>query len=293
MSGTHLQIEDIDLGVLRVTVALDAGPRVLGYARHDGPQLFASLPGEVIGSATGEFAFLGGHRLWRAPEIPAITYEPDDRRVGIDRTDHGIRLIGPRGVEGITKTVELRQRGDMTVVDHTLRNEGPGQVRCAAWAITQLAPGGVAVLPQPLEPADTAGVLPNRAVVFWPYTDPAAPEIELGRSELLVHASDAGTPSKVGQANRRGWMAYVLDGELFVKWSPLHDHSLDYADLGASVECYRDHRFLELESLGPLAEIAPGTELRHREVWTLIDVQGRPVEDVLASLPEQPAEMID
>jgi hypothetical protein len=277
------QIEIFDLGPVEVTVVRSAGPRILGYARPGGPQLFASLPGEVIHSATGDFAFIGGHRLWRAPEIPAVTYEPDDRPVGIVRSDRGIRVSGPADLDGITKTIEVRQEGPVTVVEHTLTNMGPSPVRCAAWGITQLAPGGTAVLPQPLEAADPAGVLPNRTMVFWAYTDPA--DIEFRRSEVRIHGSDAGR-SKVGQPNRRGWMAYALDEEVFVKWSPLHDDALDYADLGASIECYRDHRFLELESLGPLTDLEPGAELRHREAWRLIPLGGRPLDDVLASLPE-------
>ena len=124
--------------------------------------------------------------------------------------------------------------------------------------------------------------------MLWPYTDPAAPEIEFGSDVVRVHASDSAPRAKLGQPNRMGWTAYVLGTELFVKWSPLHDDALEYADLGASIECYRDHRFLELES-----ELAPGATADHREVWTLLELRDRSLDEVLASLPEQPAEMID
>jgi hypothetical protein len=282
----------IDLGDVTVTVVLDAGPRILGYADRGGPQLFAALPGEVI-DKPGGFEFIGGHRLWRAPEIPAVTYRSDNDPVVVDRVDDGVRITGAPDADLITKTITLRQLGAMTVVDHTLLNQGIAPVRCAAWAITQLAPGGTAVLPQSLTPADVGGVLPNRAVVLWPYTDPSAPDIEFRSSELRIHASDTAEKSKIGQANRRGWTAYEQGDRLFVKWSPLHQDSRDYADLGASVECYRDQRFLELESLGPLTDLEPGETLHHREVWTLIRLEERPLDEVLASLPEQPAEMVD
>lgn len=292
--STDYQTEVIRLGDVEVTVVLDAGPRVLGYARRGGPQLFASLPGEVIDQPGGEdFSFVGGHRLWRAPEVPRVTYGSDSYPVAIDRLDHGVRLTGGPDGEGVAKTISLRQRGAVTVVDHTLLNAGNAPIQCAAWAITQLTPGGVAVLPQPLAPSDPDGVLPNRLIVLWPYTDPAAPEIALGASELRIHASAATTRSKVGQPNRRGWIAYVLGSEVFVKWSPLHDDALAYVDFGATIECYRDHRFLELESLSPLTELAPGAALHHREVWTLIELRGRSLEEVLASLPGKPPEMTD
>ena len=288
-----IETETFDLGEVAVTVVLDAGPRILGYVRRDGPRMFANVPDAVLESATGAYALLGGHRLWRAPEIPAITYQPDDRPVGVDRLEDGVRLTGPPDIEGITRTVALHQRGTMTVVDHVLLNTGPAPIRCAPWAITQLAPGGTAVLPQSLAPSDPAGVQPNRTVVLWPYTDPSGQEIEFRSSELRIHASNSEHRTKVGQENRRGWIAYVRDDELFVKWSPLHQYDTDYADLGASVQCYRDHRFLELETLGPLTDLEPGQDVSHREVWTLIGLKGSPLDEVLASLREQPAEMLE
>jgi hypothetical protein len=291
---TDHQTETFDLGVVEATVVLDAGPRILGYARRGGAQLFASVPGEVLDRPGGPgLELIGGHRLWRAPEVPRVTYRPDDQPVAVDRFDAGVRLTGVPDGEGVTKTISLHQRGAMTVVDHTLLNAGSAPIVAAAWAITQLVPGGFAVLPQPVEPVDPDGVLPNRAIVLWPYTDPAAPEIEFGSDVVRVHASDSAPRAKIGQPNRKGWTAYVLGTELFVKWSPRHDDALDYADLGASVECYRDHRFLELESLGPLTELAPGTAAHHREVWTLLELRDRSLDEVLASLPEEPAEMID
>ena len=63
-----IETQTIDLGPVEVSFAVNAGPRILGYARHGGPQLFASLPDDVIEHpAIGTYRFLGGHRLWRAP----------------------------------------------------------------------------------------------------------------------------------------------------------------------------------------------------------------------------------
>ncbi len=287
------ETETFDLGPVVVTVVLDAGPRVLGYSRHNGPQVFADLPGDEIPRRDGPpFEFIGGHRLWRAPEVPAVTYRPDGAPVAIDRDGDVVHIGGAADDDGIVKAIALWQHGTVTVVDHTILNGGDRPIRCAPWAITQLAPGGTAVLPQPSGPADPDGVLPNRTIVLWPYTDPSSPEIGIRPDEVSIYATGAMARTKVGQPNRRGWTAYHLDDEVFVKWSPLHDDSLDYADLGASVECYRDHRFLELESLGPLTDLEPGGSIQHREAWTLIPLDGGPRDEVLASLPERPAELI-
>lgn len=277
----------LTLGPVEVTVALAAGPRILGYARPGRRQLFAELPDVVIRRPdVGTFRFLGGHRLWRAPEEPAVTYQPDDHGVVVERRDGGVGLVGAPDRDGLVKTITVRQHGELTAVDHTLRNDGAAPVAVAPWAITQLVTGGTAILPQPA--ADPEGLLPDRQLVFWPYTDPAAPEVLLRRGDVRVHASFRPSRTKLGQANRRGWLAYHLEDQLFVKWAPLHDDGRPYVDLGSSVEVYRDERFCELESLGAHVTLAPGGEVAHREVWTLLDVPAQRLDAVLDALPDVP-----
>jgi len=75
---------------------------------------------------------------------------------------------------------------------------------------------------------------------------------------------------------------------MFVKWSPLHRDSELYVDRGVSVECYRDERFIELETLGPLVTVQPGKRVAHREIWMLRRVSADTVADVLESLPTEP-----
>jgi hypothetical protein len=284
-----LETTTIDLGFVAATVAVNAGPRVLGYARTDGPNLFASLPDEVIEhAAVGTFRFLGGHRLWRAPEVPAVSYMADDAPVTIANTEAGVEIVGPADGDGIVKAITLAQHGDFTAVDHELRNEGWSPLRLAPWAITQLAPGGTAYLPQRSGPVDDDGVLPNRHLVLWPYTDLSSPEITVRRDLVTVEASDREAKSKIGISNRRGWIAYARGGELFVKWAALHRDDDVYVDFGASAQCYRDERFIELETLGPLVTLQPGKRAAHREVWTLRNVPNGALDDVLDSLPSVP-----
>jgi hypothetical protein len=289
MGDVNVETQTIDLGPVAITVAVNAGPRILGYARHGGPQLFASLPDDVIEHPSiGTYRFLGGHRLWRAPEVPAVTYEPDDGSVDVRVGGDGIELVGPLGTDALVKAIAVTQSGEFTIVDHELRNEGWTPVRCAPWAITQLVPGGTAYLPQQRTPADEDGVLPNRHIALWPYTDVSAPEVTIGQEQVTVEASDRTSKSKVGLPNRLGWIAYALGNELFIKWSPLHRDGELYVDRGVSVECYRDERFIELETLGPLVTLQPGKRAVHREIWMLGAGAADAVPDILASLPPEP-----
>jgi hypothetical protein len=287
--STNIDARTFDLGPVEISVATQAGPRILGYSRKHGAQLFASLPGTVLQHASaGVFRFLGGHRLWRSPEVPVSTYQPDDTPVLIAEDQAGFTVEGAADSDGVVKTLSVSQRGSYTLVGHTLENRGMSSVLVAPWAITQLVPGGTAVLPEQLESVDIDGVLPNRRLVVWPYTDLSSAEIEFAVGGVALHATDSATKTKIGLPNRRGWLAYSLGDELFVKWSPLHDDGARYPDHGASVQCYRDKRFIELETVGPLTVLDPGSSVVHREVWQLLHLVDRPLDDILASLANTP-----
>lgn len=278
---------DIDLGPVVLRVATRAGPRVLGCTRPGRPALFADLPHAVLHDGMGgTYPLLGGHRLWRAPEEPATTYLPDDEGLDFVHVDDGIELVGTPDRDGITKRIHLRQAGDLTVVDHQLVNDGTAPVRTTPWAITQLTTGGTAILPQPVGDPDAA--LPDRSLVLWPYTDLGDPEVRFVGDTIRVDASQRPSRCKVGFANRRGWLAYHHGTQLFVKWGPLHDDDAPHVDRGSTAECYRDERFLELETLGPVADLEPGAAVHHRETWLLRDVAPGELEDVLAALPATP-----
>ena len=43
----------------------------------------------------------------------------------------------------------------------------------------------------------------------------------------------------------------------------------DYPDFGCSFEMYTDNKFLEMETLGPLATLGQGQSVTHTEHWSL------------------------
>ncbi|MEA3502392.1 MAG: hypothetical protein U9R47_06425 [Actinomycetota bacterium] len=258
-------------GDLTVTFA-DTGPRITGLRVGDGENLFAELPELVIERPGGSpFRFLGGHRLWLAPEVPSVTYAPDDDLVSVTHHEGSLCVRGGIDSNGIVREIEVstgRVEGTV-VVDHRIINVGDEAIEAAAWAITQLPADGAAILPIHAEPVDDGGYQANRSVVLWPYTNPGAEEFRWSRDAVVMKGSN-GPKQKVGVENRNGWVAYHRGSVLFAKWAPLHDATLRYADRGASVEVYRDHRFVELETLSPIRRLERGDALHHREVWRVI-----------------------
>jgi hypothetical protein len=269
---------------LELSVATAVGPRVLGIRPSGGDELFASLPGLRIDDAgVPPFSFRGGHRLWVAPEEPAVTYAADDRPVTVDDSGDGIVVTGPVDTAGWQKTVTLEPAGAGRLdVGHRLVNHGLPR-HAAAWAITQLRPGGRALLP--LGTARPDAYQADRSIVLWPYTRWDDPGITIGEHLIEIDGTRR-DPAKIGTALGRSWMAYRLGSELFVK-RPIPGVGVAYADLGATAQVFVNRHFVELETLGPLTRVGEGEAIEHREEWEVRDVDpAAPVETLVGLLED-------
>ena len=102
---------------------------------------------------------------------------PDDDPVNISLFENGIKVTQPTELKtGLQKSIEIQLPADSAHVTltHSLTNIGLWDVTCAPWAITQFKTGGMAIFPQ--IKTDT-GVLPNRSLTLWPYTDMTSPNV--------------------------------------------------------------------------------------------------------------------
>lgn len=277
----------LENAAISLLVTQSVGPRIISLRFNGGDNLFAELPDFVTERPDGKvFHFYGGHRLWHAPEHMPRTYIPDDEPVEVISDQTGLSITSRVEKEsGMEKAIQITLVEDkpQVIVRHTLTNHGPWPVECAPWAITQFKTGGMAILPQSWEQTD---VLPNRSLALWPYSDLASPQVSWGNGYILVRAEMA-SPFKVGFPNPRGWLAYWLDGTLFVKRAAF-DAKAAYYDYGSSSECYCNDRFLELETLTPIGTLSPGKSTTHTETWELYgDVPLPRDEDVVQEIVEQ------
>lgn len=256
----------LDNGLLRLDVATAFGPRIRSLQLGDRPSPFVRLPHLTLPVGDGRlFRMVGGHRLWAAPEHPATTYLPDEEPVAVERAANAVTLTAPAPTE---HPLEKRMRivldpGGVELV-HRLTNVGEEPIVTAAWAVTMLRPGGVALLPLGRAGADLHGA--ERSIVLWPYTDLDDPRLRVEAHQIAVWAQGE-QPTKVGTANTRGWLAYAIDDQVFVKRAGHADGA--HADLGATAQVYVGPGFCELETLGPLAVLAPGAGTEHTERWEL------------------------
>ncbi|MGZ4359968.1 MAG: hypothetical protein ACXVZW_09320 [Gaiellaceae bacterium] len=259
----------LDNGLLHLEALARTGPRIVRLLLHGvDKNLLAETPDASWKTPWGDYRLLGGHRLWCAPESPWSSVPEGDELIASELGD-GLRLEQLEPETKLRKVIEVELAATAAEVRlrHVMRNEGDQPRLLAPWAITMVRLGGTAILPQQIGPLGDVPQLPNRRLVLWPYSSWSEPRLELS-DELVTVRAEAGPPFKIGQLDSRGWIAYLLDDVLFCKRFGF-ETSREYPDLGCNAEVYCDTGALELESLAPIVELAPGEETVHEEVWQL------------------------
>ena len=269
-------------GTAELVVTLDVGPRILSAGLAGGGNLFAQLPEQIGGRGEKEWKIRGGHRFWTAPENDE-SYLLDNEPVAYRRiggSDLGIEIVSPQSPFGWQKTLKIEGQGKgRFTVTHTLRNGGTSPIEATPWALSVMAPGGTAILPQPepkLHPNDLPPGTPftnddfqaNRRLVLWKYTDLSDPRFRLEPAYWFIRQDATAQATKFGLLFQGGWVAYQLDGAVFAKKIPLISGAA-YPDDGCNFELYSDAKILELESLAPCGALVPGAERVHVEEWSL------------------------
>jgi hypothetical protein len=259
--------------LIDLVVTGDVGPRIIRLGFREQPNLFKEYPDQLGVTSGGEWMIFGGHRLWHAPEAQPRTYFPDFEPVLVQEIDHGMLVTQkPEPTTGLQKQLEiiLDPQKPEVQVKHILINHNLWAVETAPWAVSVMAPGGVAILPLPPRGPHPEFILPTSSLSIWPYTNLADSRWVLGERYLLLKQDpEINTPQKMGIFASDGWAAYANHNALFVKQTPLQFEGI-YPDRGANFEVFTNEAMLELESLGPIETIPPRGQIDHLEHWTLL-----------------------
>ena len=256
---------------IEIIATLEVGPRILHLSVPGGQNLLTVIESHMGKSGEPTYQFRGGHRLWTAPEGPAC-YAIDNAALEVEELPKGVvRVRAPADATyGIQKEIDfsLRDRGRRIRLVHRIINTGAAPQKVAPWALSVMIPGGTAILPLPVRGKHPEALLPNQGLALWPYTNLADPRLTFGTRSILIAQRPETPPLKLGVLAVDGWAAYAVAGCLFVKRFPFKPRKA-YPDMGVNCEAWTNGGILELESLGPLARLAPGRKAEHVEEWSL------------------------
>lgn len=261
-------------GTVELIVTLDVGPRILSYRKNGGVNPLKVFEDQAGTTGESIWRSRGGHRLWVAPEDKVTTYFPDNTPVVWKKLgDLYLKLISePENSTGFQKEIEITLDPTGTGVNilHRVIRIGSSPAQMSPWALTVMAAGGVAIIPQPEMGQHPRDLLPNRTMVLWPYTDMSDPRWRFGRKYILLKQDVSAGPTKIGLAHQLGWSGYLIEGTFFFKRYPWNPAAV-YPDNGCNFETFTNARMLELESLGPLTNLQPNQSVEHAERWELHD----------------------
>jgi hypothetical protein len=256
---------------VELIVTKDVGPRVIRFGFIGEKNMFAEFKRQQGKSGEKEWMIRGGHRFWIAPEEKPKTYELDNVPIRTEEIRNGVRTVQPVGLlSKMRKIMEISlslKSNEVTVV-HKLTNMSKKTVQLAPWALSVMAPKGMAVIPLPGRIPHTKRLTHNQEWSLWGYTDFTDSRWTIGSRYLFFRQDMTKGPNKLGIAHREGWVAYQLSRYMFVKrFKWITDAA--YPDGGVNFETFSNEQMLEIESLGPLVSLPPDKSVTHEEKWSL------------------------
>lgn len=265
---------EISNGDARVIVSTEFGPRILFYAL-DGEENILGWHGEAkVETDLGIWKPYGGHRLWIAPENMPLSYAPDNDPVEVEELGElSVQLVQPVDTNRATQkemTIVLDPAGSGVSVEHRIENLGESEIEISAWALTIMAPGGEAIVPnEPFGGYSPDNLLPVRTMALWPYTDLTDPRWKFEKEAIRLRVDESiHSQQKFGVLNKQGWVGYEWRDLMFTKRFDFVEGAV-YPDMNSNVEIYTDGGFVEVETLSPLQTILPGDSVEYTETWEL------------------------
>lgn len=250
-----------------------------------------------------EWANYGGDKVWPAPQsdwprLIGHDFPPDPAFDGLPETVHflpnGLRLVSPASREfglHIERTITLRPREPRLYLTQTLARTLPGAAPdrpAAVWDITQVNGGGLFVLPLPALTAtqNTPFPLGYQSLSSPPVAPPFWRVVTVQGRRVLLVRRDPANSHKAATKARDGWLVHIsATGIVFAEHSSVVPGGV-YPDDNSPGEVYSNagaSDYLEMETLGPLAQVRPGHSLTLQSTWHLSRLPAAPKDDAEAA----------
>lgn len=251
--------------------------RVMSFRFRDGENVLwedAALAGGRGDPAGRTWVNFGGDKTWPAPEaewsrhtgrtgwMPPPAFDGLAATARVER--EAVVLSSPVDPSyGVRWERRIALKADAAVLEiaTTYERVAGAPIRLGIWVITQFR-DPVAVI----VPARASSLFPRGYFVFG---DKPWPEVGVAEGWIRLTREPA-APHKLG--TDAGRMVWVGGKELCLVESP-RLAGAEYPDRGASAEVYTNpdpKRYVELETLGPLATLRAGERITHTNTYTLV-----------------------
>ena len=256
-------------------VTIDIGPRVIFYGFDGGENIFYEDSDDLINKDgdyfktnlpnKGIWHIYGGHRLWKSPEY-IDTYYPDNFPVKVVEEGESLTFISEiESTTGIQKYIKITmdEYGN-AVLEHKFVNcRSTATPPIALWTLSVMDKGAVARIPLNTE---DKGLLPNRNLVLWSYTDIKDERIQLNNDCVMLSQKNIAKPVKLGMFVQDGVSVDIKGMKFSIDFDCLDG---DYPDYYCNVETYTNDIMLEIETLSPIKSLQIGESAVLKSKWSL------------------------
>lgn len=266
--------------IIEAFITIDVGPRIIRFGFVDGQNIMCDNRSVMQPKCDKEFCdffgkdkkweILGGHRIWTSPESYPHSYYPDLDTVKYEITNNGaIFTPNPETENGFQKQLEIKMDPDDANMYVTMRvtNIAKQPQKFSIWGLTVSATNGTLIMP--MNNNDT-GLLHNRNISVWPYTNLADPRVYFGKNYVTLHQDKNIAQSfKLGFGLNNAEAYYCLGEDIFRKSYDTNHKTETYPDNDCSFETYTNDGFIEVESLSPLKFVSPDETVELTEHWSM------------------------
>lgn len=250
--------------------------RVMSFRFREGENVLwqdASLAGQT-GDADGrQWVNFGGDKTWPAPEAEWKNHTGNPKWMppsGFDGLPATARVDGRAVIlvsavdaaYGVRASRRITLQGDTPVmqIETTYERASGAPIRVGIWVITQFIDPVAVYVPVPAGSKFRDG--------HFSFRDAPWPQLSV-QDGLIRVTRDRQASHKLGSDAER--MLWVGASAMCLVQAP-RDTTAAYPDRGASAEVYTNpdpKAYVELETLGPLADLKPGERIRHTNTYTL------------------------
>ena len=241
-------------GDLTMSIDINKGGKILSLKHKDIETISQSRFPESFGSTF----WTSPQKEWNWPPVPEYDKNP---YTVVEQSDNKLVIksqVSERLKYQIGKTFTTDAKSGAYVITYTIKNEANETRKVAPWEITRVTNAdGIIFFDAPLEGITPAGLMNFTAAngAVWYKTDEAPQNRKIN-------------------ADGHGWLAYCNNGLLLIK--RFEDLTAEAPAPGeAEIQVYvnRGKSYIELESQGAYATLAPGQELSWTVRWYLVPVK--------------------